>query len=365
MQLLDAAAMREKYVETLDALIAKAEDDPLKKEFLREFQLHIRMGIRPIESDSIDDLHFALYEEWLLIRRKTPWMFPDEAARKVFCCHFKKSTEPRTVLEAECRAKGVEVKGSRFQLAALLEPALPSHCDKHKNKRPKDSSADDECDNVVYLRGKLERAGRTSTQLRGTWSTRQVADEKDASFHYWSNEDAFGSGTKRFAPFFGYFRVDERDRGVSEKNLQLAFTPTDGGYSIEGFGDNKFGAFKMTGSVTNDDLFLARHYVQIFDQTPIRWDQPVTPRKRGRPPATTPETVSVVPPPVPNESSSSFSRDTHGLLLLSEETPSNDNSHGLLSSAAETPPSAPPPPSNPGLLQAPPALPPLSHAPPS
>jgi len=290
-------------VAALQRLI-ETSDDKHRRVFLMEFQFHLRLGIRPIESESIDDLHFALYEEWHLIRTRTPWLFGGGDAsssssssknRKVMCCHFKKSTEQRPLLEAECRRKGLEYtpKTNRFQLAELLLPGLPGHCEKHlpgttssrkrrkQQRRPED---DDESRNAVFFRGTLSAKKTTRLlRLRGTWSSVDAGwhdkHESQEGFLFYTHEDPWTT-TADDVRFYGYFKLG-RERGVPERDLRITFhnDDTKGDEAkvilITGSGDNEFGRFDMTGRVENKrKVFLTRHYTEVYEPSGENQPQP-------------------------------------------------------------------------------------------
>lgn len=300
------AELRVVFVDAIEKLI-QTTNDAGRKDFLRDFQFHIQQGIRPIESESIDDLHLALYEEWFLIRNRTPWL----TARKVkgvVCCHFKKSTEQRPLLEAECRRKGIDytLKTTRFELAALLEPELPGHCENHMNNSYRKRRQADQAENKVYFRGNLVLKD-SRTVLRGCWSSVNdnwvTKSQNIEGFHFWTHEDPFEETVR----FYGYFKIGA-DTGVPEKSLfcrleKSSSDPTKD-FLLSGTGENSFGTFTMTGHVLNSKVVITRHYTQVFEQNdktmdqeqndkPPMDDQPLleTPTKRRRDRPTTPATA--------------------------------------------------------------------------
>ena len=289
------AARKARYVEALEKLILSA-DSGMRREFLSEFLFHILWGFRPVEGD-LDDLHFALFEEWHLIRTRTSvWMPPEKKSKKekVMCCHYKKSTEDRPLLEAECRRRGVVYtsKTTRFALAALLMPELPGHCSTHMSQNKKRRSDT----NRVFLRGRLTTFENGLLRLRGTWSAQDKdwpsKSTQNEGFNYWStvSNTVDADSSKRF---MGYFKIGT-EKGVADKNLKITILPKntsdDPFQTLEGSGDNDFGAFTMNGSLSDTGaLFIVRQYVTVYDDenTPLK-------RRRGRPAAESNDTSPLV-----------------------------------------------------------------------
>lgn len=244
----------------LDALLTSKSNDKEYCAFLREYRYRVAGGI--VDFSCVADLHYALYEEWHLIQSKAPWLCPaPQRGCRIICCHYKKSTEQRPLLEAECRRKGIEFtqKTTRFDLAALIEPELPGFCAKHaahtpSKRRKRRSSA---CGSV-FMRGKFERM---PPKLFGLWALDDTdtawaqagAEPAHWTFEYRAKDDS--------SSFEGFFKLGTTT--IVEKTLVFRLNNYKGEedqIDIEGYGTNQFGTFRMRGQSRQGNLFLQRDY---------------------------------------------------------------------------------------------------------
>ena len=344
----DDEPLEPQLLRSVDALIASTSNSAARRRFLVEFRFRLEQEL--VSFCTLDDLHYALFEEWALLVRAAPWIAPHLALsrtgggggggggraakggkekkprvprrrrEKVVCCHFVKSTETRPFLEAECRSTGVAYtpKTTRLGLAGLLHPDLPDFCAHHEAKRPATAkkrkreqeaaatgassggaAAADADEATIHMRGTLHEAlGLPPTPtLRGTWS--RVDDERA-----WAAIDDGPPGDWRFEykaakalvageplDFAGFFNVDGVP--IFESRLTLLVhkqgmvdAPT---YTVEGAGQNQFGQFTMKGRSGPDGVLrLVRTYVPV---APL-------PSRRPHPPPPP-------PPPPPSGAASS------------------------------------------------------------
>ncbi|KAJ1448287.1 hypothetical protein M885DRAFT_623572 [Pelagophyceae sp. CCMP2097] len=286
------AAPLARQLAALDSLLRTAEEhDVGYQSFLQEFRYHVSASI--LTFLDVDELHYALYEEWHLVKRSAKWVRPAEDHNRrgadgerrrrrpaAVCCCYKKSTLQRPLLEAACRAGGHEfpATATRFALAALLEPQLPEYCETHAGharpglrgrKRDRPEPVNDVSE--VFMRGTLVVTHDTAT-IAGRWSTDDFgADADDAPdetwpFSYRSFQGIRTDGEKN--TFSGFFRVDE-ETVIFESRLDLEIrasgaagegeAPADE-FEIQGDGENEFGAFSMRGRAKGGALNLVRTY---------------------------------------------------------------------------------------------------------
>ena len=130
----------EQCLRSVDALLDSTSNDAYRTRFLEEFRFRLAEGFTSFPT--LDELHYALFEEWALVVRHSPWIAPHLALAggggrkgkrgggggaprrkrdRTVCCHFVKSTETRPLLEAECRKEGIDytAKTTRLGLAAV------------------------------------------------------------------------------------------------------------------------------------------------------------------------------------------------------------------------------------------------------
>ena len=130
----------EQCLRSVDALLESTSNDAYRVRFLEEFRFRLAEGFTSFPT--LDELHYALFEEWALVVRHSPWIAPHLALAggggrkgkrgggggaprrkrdRTVCCHFVKSTETRPLLEAECRKEGIDytAKTTRLGLAAV------------------------------------------------------------------------------------------------------------------------------------------------------------------------------------------------------------------------------------------------------
>ena len=235
---------------------ASAVDRP-RCRFLRDFSHRIEADL--VDFNTLDELHYALYEEWTLCVRAAPWIAPHLVVRRPAahrpaprrtqkkkrregpaCCHFLKSNENRPVLEAECRSSGLAFtpKHTRLMLAALLLPGAPDFCGRHADRRPANrkkrpaAPARPPAPVAIHMRGSIDTAAPGGgVAIAGVWS----ASDDDATwaalepcrgawaFSYRSAASAAGSQP---LPFRGGFAVD--GALVEETRLAISLTRVEG-----------------------------------------------------------------------------------------------------------------------------------------
>lgn len=243
----------------LDDLMKSKSSEKEYCSFLTDYRF--RVAGRVVDFASVSDLHYALYEEWHLIQAQAPWLLPHRGQR-VICCHFKKSTEQRPLLEAECRKNGIEFGPgtTRFGLAALIVPDLPGFCSRHASHMPasrrRKRPASDEQRQLpsIYMRGKMEE----DSSMTGWWS---IADTNDSWAQAKQDRATFNYRLVEGKVFQGYFTQEEE--AVDETNLSFDVDPVTS--EIKGHGKNQFGSFRMSGHCRQGSLYLKRDYVPRDD----------------------------------------------------------------------------------------------------
>uniref|UniRef100_A0A7S3NHR8 Uncharacterized protein n=1 Tax=Aureoumbra lagunensis TaxID=44058 RepID=A0A7S3NHR8_9STRA len=121
-------------LEGLEKLLKESKDRK-REEYLKRYKKEIEVGIR--EFASVEEMYYAIYEEWLLVSRYMRW-----TQKKRACCFWFKSTEPRPLLIAECERNGLYITQNctRYQLAAIAlskhntksSIVVPKFCRKHQ-----------------------------------------------------------------------------------------------------------------------------------------------------------------------------------------------------------------------------------------